>query len=71
MKNSNHCPKCGSENITSVKATDSMGIRISTGMLSIAQITHYVCCDCGFIEEWIENKSDLEKIQNKNTVKKA
>ena len=25
----------------------------------------YVCCDCGYVEEWIESKADLEKIRER------
>ena len=41
------------------------GNNIITGMtiFSAIKVTRFVCTDCGFSEEWIEPKSDLEKIR--------
>ena len=64
MKNSGNCPKCKSNNISEIKS-DSLGARISTGALSIASVSYYVCCQCGYVEEWITEKKDLEKISDK------
>ena len=64
MKNSEICPKCKSNNISEIKS-DSLGARISTGALSIANVSYYICCQCGYVEEWITDKKDLEKISDK------
>ena len=64
MKNSGICSKCKSNDISETKS-DSLGVRISTGALSIASVSYYVCCQCGYVEEWITDKKDLEKISDK------
>ncbi|WP_278281159.1 hypothetical protein [Clostridium sp. BSD9I1] len=35
-----------------------------TGMtiFSAVKVTRYLCCDCGYSEEWIDDKKDIEKI---------
>jgi len=66
MKNIRTCPKCQSK--VFIKVDNSRGQQfnpIKTGTLTVAEISRYVCCDCGFIEEWIENKDDLKKIKEK------
>lgn len=65
MKNSIKCPKCQSEQVVKINPNDSMGIRISTGAMSMAKIAHYVCCNCGYLEEWIDSPVDLDKIKKK------
>jgi len=64
MKNSGICPKCKSNNISEIQS-DLLGTRISTGAFSFASVSYYVCCQCGYVEEWITDKKDLEKISDK------
>jgi len=66
MKNTGRCTKCGSEAVAVLD--NSMGqqftpIRISA--LSVASTARYICCDCGYIEEWIINEKDLKKLKKK------
>jgi len=66
MKNTGRCIKCGSEAIVAVD--NSMGqqftpIRISA--LSVASTARFICCDCGYMEEWIINQKDLKKLKKK------
>ncbi len=65
MKNNNTCPKCGSTRIVEIPS-DAMGTRISTGTFSIAQASYFVCCQCGFTEEWITSTEDLTKLWDKH-----
>ena len=44
------CPKCGSGNIAKEKT-----MRGWSG--------DYVCCDCGYVENWIENQHELGEIK--------
>ena len=66
MKNAGRCTKCGSEAV--VVVDNSMGqqftpIRISA--FSVASTARYICCDCGYIEEWIIDQKDLKKLKKK------
>ena len=66
MNNSRTCPKC--QSTLFVKVDNSRGQQfnpIKTGALTVAQVSRYVCCDCGYVEEWIENHKDLKKIEEK------
>ena len=40
------------------------GNNIQLSLFSQILVTKYVCCNCGFIEEWIDNPHDLAKIKN-------
>ena len=64
MKNSGICPKCKSDCISEIES-DSLGARIKTGAFSIAGSSYFVCCNCGYTEEWITDKKDLEKLATK------
>lgn len=65
MKNTNTCPKCGSHNI--FLARDSAGEytnALPVGFLSVVYVPRYVCCDCGYAEEWVD-ESDLRILKEK------
>lgn len=60
------CGKCKSEKFVKVDNTTGQQFnRIKTGLITIADISRYVCCECGFTEEWIENIEDLKKLEEK------
>lgn len=72
MKNTKHCPKCLGEDIVRIEGnwdTYGVGNNVRTGIFSIALVTKYVCLGCGFSEEWVESKEDLEKIRKKYKTK--
>ena len=69
MKNRNICPKCNSNNIVCVNGgigSDGAGNIVMVGrtVFSAVPIDRYICCDCGFTEEWID-QSYLSKIKEK------
>lgn len=67
MKNTNICPKCQSNDIVFVKGRDDgygIGNNIQTGFVARTLVNRYVCCNCGFTEEWV-NKEDIPKIKKK------
>jgi len=67
MSNSKICPKC--QSALFVRVDNSRGQQlnpIKTGVFTVAEVSRYVCCDCGFVEEWIENHDDLKKIKEKH-----
>lgn len=67
MKHSGKCPKCGGTDLVLVPGTKGAygaGNNIQTGLttFSAVLVNRYVCCSCGYSEEWIDQK-DLEKIK--------
>jgi predicted nucleic-acid-binding Zn-ribbon protein len=69
MKKSNKCPKCNSQEIIRIPGRVSgvgAGNIIMTGMtvFSAVKVTRYLCTDCGFSEEWIDDPKDIEKLKN-------
>lgn len=64
------CPKCHSTNIVIVKGKKNNLAKgniifIGSTIFNAAIINKYVCCSCGFIEEWVDNSQDLQKIKSK------
>ncbi len=69
MKNTHTCPKCSGKEILCVPGTSGAygtGNNIMVGLtnLSAVLVHRYVCCDCGYSEEWI-NKEDIPKLKKK------
>ncbi|GAA0725780.1 hypothetical protein GCM10008905_21680 [Clostridium malenominatum] len=67
MKNTKTCPKCNSKSISRIlgeAGPHGSGNIIMTGMtvFSAVKVTRYLCCECGYSEEWIDDKKDIEKI---------
>lgn len=60
MKHTRRCPKCGSNEIYRVEAVVGNGYGsgnvIPTGLLGVIKVNRYVCGNCGFCEEWIDEK---------------
>lgn len=65
------CAKCGSSRVirvTGAALADAAvfarwGNLLGFGHFGSAPITRFLCGDCGFCEEWIENPADLAKIR--------
>lgn len=69
MKNRHCCPKCNSSDIIRIDGSAGaygMGNNIQTGWsnLSAVLVNRYVCCSCGYSEEWID-KEDIPKLEKK------
>ena len=69
MKMKNRCPKCGSSDIILVPGKAGAygvgnNIQIGLTVLSAVLANRYVCCDCGYSEEWID-KDDLQALKRK------
>ncbi len=67
MKNTGVCPKCGGNDILVVPGKAGAygtGNNIPTGLtiFSSVMVDRYVCCSCGFSEEWIDKK-DIKKLK--------
>ena len=68
MKNSRCCPKCRSRNIVRVPNDAHRYLSNSiyiTKLVTVERVAvvRYVCCDCGYIEDWVENSNELNKIK--------
>lgn len=65
MKNTHICPKCKSEDIVRVPGSDGVNnIQVGWSIFSAVMVHRYVCCECGFSEEWID-KEDIPKLKEK------
>ena len=69
MKHSNRCPKCGSADILRIEGKAGAygsGNNIMTGatIFSAVLVHRYLCCDCGYSEEWID-KEDIPTLVKK------
>ena len=67
MKNTHICPKCNSSDIIRIEGSNrgyGAGNNIMTGItiFSAVKVHRYLCCNCGFSEEWID-KEDIAKIK--------
>jgi predicted RNA-binding Zn-ribbon protein involved in translation (DUF1610 family) len=70
MRTTQVCPKCGSHDIAvipggvRVDGADNI-IMVGWTILSSIKVTRYLCCECGFSEEWVDDPEDREKIREK------
>ena len=70
MKNNKICTKCHSTDVVIIKGEKTNHARgnvIFTGstIFSAAIVNKYICCNCGFVEDWVANREDLQKIKSK------
>lgn len=69
MKNTHTCPKCGSSQIARIpdngRYANGNNIYLNSTFALIGRIPliRYVCCQCGFAEQWIESGEGLEKLR--------
>ena len=69
MKNTHICPKCNSTNIVRIEGKAGVygtgnNIRVGLSNFSAVLVHRYLCCSCGYSEEWID-KEDLPKLKQK------
>ena len=74
MKNNKMCPKCQSTNIVRIDGSvgaHGVGNNVMLGItiFSAVKVNRYICCNCGFTEEWID-KEDIDEIANSNKAKR-
>lgn len=65
MKNSGICPKCKGNDILSIRGEAGAlgsGNVIQAGWFGVL-VHRYVCCDCGYSEEWVDTK-DIPKLKD-------
>ncbi len=60
MRNTHRCPKCGGTDIITVEPIQNG--YLATGVFAGAGLERWVCCTCGFSEEWVDRKK-LDKVK--------
>jgi ribosomal protein L37E len=65
MHTHDECSKCGSGELLRIPATPGQHSHIVLGdrVLHTVAVTKYVCAACGYIEQWVNNKDDLERLR--------
>lgn len=69
MKQTGRCPKCGS--LVIVRVPDhpyrhASGNNIYTSTFTLIgkiPVIRYVCCDCGYVENWVEAQAERTEIR--------
>ena len=74
MKSSKICPKCEQTNIVRIEGYAGPygvgnNIMIKGSIFSAVLVHRYICCDCGYSEEWIDLEG-LEKIKKSKKAKR-
>lgn len=74
MQNTKRCPKCQSTDIVRIDGSAGpygTGNNVMVGMsiFSAVNVNRYICCTCGFTEEWID-REDIAKIVNSKKAKR-
>lgn len=68
-ENTKSCPKCGSTDIVRIPDNPNRhasGNNIYTSTYTLfgkIPVIRYVCCSCGYAENWVENEEELEEIR--------
>lgn len=68
MKRTGICPKCGSRDLVRVPDDAHRYLANSiciTRLVTVERVPvgRYVCCGCGYVENWVETRRDLERIK--------
>lgn len=67
MKYTKTCPKCYSTDLVRIEGNagaygSGNNIMIGATIFSAIKVHRYLCCDCGYSEEWID-KEDLNEVK--------
>lgn len=67
MKNTQLCPKCEANNIIKVPFRNVVGQdAVKLGVLNFVYLNYYICADCGYTEQWVDNQKSLDKLKLKS-----
>lgn len=72
MKIHGVCPKCKGDDIIRIEGQSRAygagnNIQVGFTIFSAVKVHRYLCCSCGYSEEWID-KEDIEKLKKKFAV---
>ena len=68
MKKNNTCTKCSCTDIIRIPGqvtANGAGNNVRINLFSYVYVSRYLCSDCGFSEEWIDNAADIQKLKKK------
>ena len=67
------CDRCGSREVLQVPCTPGDHSHIVTGDRLLRNVTTdtYVCTDCGRVEQWVNNKSELALLKKAWALRQA
>ncbi len=73
MKNTKICPKCRSTGLVRIDGYAGAygtgnNIMVGSSIFSAVEVNRYICCSCGFTEEWIDPEQ-IEKVKNSKKAK--
>jgi len=60
MRNTHRCPKCGGTDVIAVEP--ALYNSFPVGIFAQAKLERWVCCTCGYSEEWVE-RDKLDKVR--------
>jgi len=66
MKNMRKCPKCDSDDVLRLQGERQgygAGNNIRIGLFGQVLPTKYICCECGYLEEWVDEPGDIARIK--------
>lgn len=68
MKTTRRCPKCDSSDVLRIEGERQgygIGDNVRTGVIGFGQVvvTKYLCGNCGYIEEWVDDQYDISEIK--------
>lgn len=74
MKTTKICPKCRSNDIVRIDGSagaygSGNNVILGATIFSAVNVNRYICCRCGYTEEWID-REDIEKIKNSKKAKR-
>ncbi len=65
MKNRGVCRKCKSHDIIRIDAKLEGGTVIYLGLVETVALTRYICGNCGFTEEWVEEQEEIDRLKRR------
>ena len=73
MKNNNKCTKCKSADLLRIPLVPGEGPHIAVGErgMHLVSISKYVCGNCGYIEEWVDDPQDLAELRKEYGIARA
>ena len=66
MNKHTRCGKCDSPDLFAIPVTPSDHSHIVVGerLMRNVGVSRYVCTDCGYIEEWVNDQMDLDSLKS-------